>query len=579
MLEALAGIGAFVFFWTVRDISELGFVITSPFFYPWIMIIRVFSSTLGFFAAFFRRVKLTKFYFALLSFNIPMTFLACVPLWRCKCECDRHDYFAMTSSRKQYADPDCRVLRGFVGFTPSVRRLLAETASEPATRSHAMAVANAVVDTVGALSTNTSSLYSWQAAAMRALFNIRYFFSLASTPPRAPSPRQLPSNRSSLLRRRLLENSSLQRRTSAVQVNADQGESRGRSLSAERRLKLQYHILYYFDVTQAGIGWRSEHSDPPACDPPTHTAVTQAQIRSQMRKMWTWASDEEGFKDFDKKCKQNWCERLTIALEKCIDDEECGVVQAESFTELVEMAPDMDGIISEEEVDLLKTCQYNIPIFPLLLPEENQIGNLFFQKKETVTMKAILLNQMEEDSASDKCYAVVTLVMMSLLFLDVISVPMFVIVQKFLMRRCGDFLLRERQFTVEFSSEEEDSEDDFTIGSGNSSAWMAGNPNRKGTQGTDASSFASLREGENSFSPGSGGSKPRKEQSKDSLPGHWKSAPKPGSSADGVELASSRQMDSTVTLPSREAADDNIQAPTSPTKKKGAPTQSMYSWG
>jgi len=385
-----------------------------------------------------------------------------------------------------------------------------------------------------------------------------------------------------------LENSSLQRRTSAVQVNADQ--SRGRSLSAERRLKLQYHILYYFDVTQAGIGWRSEHSDPPDCGPPTHTAVTKAQIRSQMRKMWTWASDEEGFKEFDKQCKQNWCERLTIALEKCIDDEECGVVQAESFTEMVEMAPDMDGIISEEEVDLLKTCQYNIPVFPLLLPAENQTGNLFFQKKETVTMKAILLNQMEEDSAADKCYAVVTLVMMSLLFLDVISVPMFIIVQKFLMRRCGDFLLRERQFSVEFSSEEEDSEDDFTIGSGHSSAWMAGSPNRKGT---DSSSFASLREGESSFSPavrtpGSGGSKPRKEPSKDSLPGHWKSAPKPGSS-DGVELASSSgssdnkksvllQMDSTLTLPSREASNDNIQAP-STTKKKGAPTQSMYSWG
>lgn len=234
-----------------------------------------------------------------------------------------------------------------------------------------------------------------------------------------------------------MENSSLQRRTSAVQVNADQ--SRGRSLSAERRLKLQYHILYYFDVTQAGIGWRSEHSDPPDCGPPTHTAVTKAQIRSQMRKMWTWASDEEGFKEFDKQCKQNWCERLTIALEKCIDDEECGVVQAESFTEMVEMAPDMDGIISEEEVDLLKTCQYNIPVFPLLLPAENQTGNLFFQKKETVTMKAILLNQMEEDSAADKCYAVVTLVMMSLLFLDVISVPMLLSCRNFLCDVVGIF--------------------------------------------------------------------------------------------------------------------------------------------
>merc|ERR1711865_530092 len=112
------------------------------------------------------------------------------------------------------------------------------------------------------------------------------------------------------------------------------------------------------------------------------------------------------------------------------------------------------------------------------------------------------MNQMHKEASSDKCYAIVKLVMLLLVLLDFASCPMFVIVLKFLKRRCGDFLYRERQFSVDFSSDDEGGEDDdFTIGS---SSWnRARASTARSAADSEESSFSSERQ--------KGGG----------LPGHW----------------------------------------------------------
>jgi hypothetical protein len=98
----------------------------------------------------------------------------------------------------------------------------------------------------------------------------------------------------------------------------------------------------------------------------------------------------------------------------------------------------------------------------------------FFQKNVIVSLKEVLDDQFVEDTSSDRCYALVTFILLSLLMINIVSVPMCPILLKFLRRRCGDFVHRESMWSVEFSSEDEDEvDDDFTtrtFGDENSSA-------------------------------------------------------------------------------------------------------------
>jgi len=142
-----------------------------------------------------------------------------------------------------------------------------------------------------------------------------------------------------------------------------------------------------------------------------------------------------------------WAQELERFQQLCLCEDSCAVLEA---------------TLRYFEAYRFAVCLHYLPAYPVVLQERDAKHDYaFFQKNWRFAMKGASFS---EDDSMDKCYASVTLAMISLALLDFFSLPMFIIVYKFLARHCGDYSRQQRQFAIEFSSEEDLSErPDFSV--------------------------------------------------------------------------------------------------------------------
>lgn len=503
LLEIAISLGVFFFYCVYcREIAELGWLIKSWFTYSMIMGYRCSCAVTGIIGASQRKVRITRFYFGSLAMNIPLTIIAAIPFWNCTCQCEEQH-----RNLNRFKSPQCKVLKHFMDHN-DIHRLVPGTglprypleprkhhrrlSPEPELphlipNSHSSAVALAVADTVGraaaAASTSRSvdiasgdrnpiwsngavmlDLLAWRSASLEMLSRVcGFFFGSDSAGPYCGTT----SRRSERCRGRRVAYNGLRR---ARPSGPDTDTLPRRRLANEpahgdggaRRKRIR-STLDYFNITLGGIGWQS--SSRRACQPWPAVGVYKQnsdnvnRIRKMLEKL---RRGEDVMHGKPRRTDEwDWPSEIDLYLERCIHQDHCGVLEA-----TLEYFAAWQAGFNPKPGYRFNICLIDLPAYPFSMkadvPENNYV---FFQKDLLFSMNSMLDAQINEDASMDKCYAVVTLVLLALAFLDVLSLPMFIIVSKFLARRCGDFLQRERQFSIEFSSEDEDSEwrDDFSV--------------------------------------------------------------------------------------------------------------------
>jgi len=345
-IEMCASFATVAFYVLFPSVGRLGVLWSrnSWFLFAFIVFIRGCGGLLGIFGSFFRKVRLTRFYFWMLGVQMPLTFLVCQPLWHTACEC------GVDSNLDTYLQ--CMVLCDFSEMTSDCAHSL--------------------------------------------------------TPPTSTG-------------------------------------GAGRQLAPDAGLhKLHDRLSEYFNITHPGIGWWAAKKD---CLPQriqlTQTDSIQAARLLGVILQPRIASARASWAEL-LRCGADWAIQLgDDYLTNCIFHRSCGGVEVR-----------FEKMRSHYEVDL---CNYTLPVVPILQNTRPGETVVAFQKNVITSAQ---VRQAKTVQMSGWCALVVKLVLVPLILLELVSVPMFIIVLKFLTKRCGDFTARETQFDVDFSSESGE-DDDF----------------------------------------------------------------------------------------------------------------------
>lgn len=157
---------------------------------------------------------------------------------------------------------------------------------------------------------------------------------------------------------------------------------------------------------------------------------------------------------------QTLWEQLYHELIGCLDDHGCSVVEARLYQQQVSGLEPGSVIRS----DRFAICNQSLKTRPSPDPSPIVAGSapgesysVFFQKSMEHAMGPLLEHEHIEAANSEHCYYVKWGCFWPLVTLNFLSLPMFTIVTKFVINRCGDAFVVTQQFEVEFSSDEEGS--------------------------------------------------------------------------------------------------------------------------
>lgn len=479
LAEMMISAFGFLVFIICRDIDQLGWPIRNWFAYALIMFYRCCCGITGVAGASRRKVSTTRYYFIALAMNIPLTVITAIPFGNCSCECES----------LSIASPECQVLRYFMeerNYQRLAMRGKRQASEDVLHRSPSVRMAVAVADTVGRAAASakrhrwhtasesgaarnhgagTNYLSAWHVAPVnmllrfgRHLFGTDWIGKLVDT-----AWRHMERNR--WWRRGTSSSAWKSRALGSVSSFLSEDEFNGHMPS-------DIPVYDYFNITLPGMGWRSSTWRSCQAFPNSFSVYPEEtdsriikEIRTLFQRLRTGEDldDKMGGKFFD---VRRWESELLVFLSRCIHQDLCGVVGAS-----------LDYYRSSEAGPLgragyrLNVCMYNHPSYPVIIDRAAlrvKYDYIFFQKDVVLSMNSLIDAQIDEAAAMDKCYAFTTTVMLCFILLDLLSLPMLVIVHKFLRRRCGDVLPTERQFSVDWESDDM-SEDNFSMSFGGQS--------------------------------------------------------------------------------------------------------------